>query len=59
MTVRIDHHRQWSLSLARATSAFLVGMTLSGLSLWALPFSVPNQILVIAHTLAGVALFLP
>jgi hypothetical protein len=59
MTARIDRNRQWSLRLARATSAFLLGMTLSGLSLWLLPFSVPNQILVLAHTILGVALFLP
>jgi hypothetical protein len=59
MTNRIDRNRQWSLALARATSAFLLGMTLSGLSLWILPFSVPNQLLVFVHTLAGVVLFLP
>jgi hypothetical protein len=59
MTGHIDRDRQWRLALARATSAFLLGMTLSGLSLWLLPFSVPNQILVLVHTLAGVLLFLP
>ncbi len=59
MANRIDRNHQWSLALARATSAFVLGMTLSGLSLWALPFSVPNQILVLVHTLAGVVLLLP
>jgi hypothetical protein len=34
-------------------------MTLSGLAIWLLPFSVPNQILVLAHTLSGVLLLLP
>ena len=59
MTSRLDRNQQWNLALARATSAFLVGMTLSGLSLWLLPFSVPNQVLVLVHTLAGAVLFLP
>jgi hypothetical protein len=59
MTIPNDRDYQWRLALAQATSAFLVGMTLSGLSLWVLPFSVPNQFLVLAHTLAGVVLFLP
>jgi len=57
--LRVDRHRQWALRLAIATSAFLVVMTLSGLSLWLLPFSIPNQILVFVHTLLGVVLFLP
>ncbi len=59
LPTRVDRQRQWSLPLARATSAFLVVMSLSGLSIWALPFSVPNQFLVFAHTLVGVVLFLP
>jgi hypothetical protein len=58
-SARVDRHRQWNLALAKATSAFLVGMTLSGLSVWLLPFSVPNQILVLVHTLSGVLLLLP
>ena len=56
---RVDRHRQWSMRLAMATSAFLVVMTVSGLSLWLLPFSVPIQILVFVHTLVGVVFFLP
>ena len=59
MTIPNDRDYQWRLALAQVTSAFLVGMTLSGLSLWLLPFSDPNQFLVLAHTLAGVVLFLP
>ena len=56
---RVDRHHQWSMRLAMATSAFLVVMTVSGLSLWLLPFSIPNQILVFVHTLLGVIFFLP
>jgi hypothetical protein len=59
MTVRIDRDQQWRMALARATSAFVVGMTLSGLSVWLLPFSIGNQILVFLHTMVGVVLFLP
>ena len=47
------------MRLAVATSVFLVVMTVSGLSLWLLPFSIPNQILVFVHTLLGLLFFLP
>jgi hypothetical protein len=56
---RIDRERQWTQRLAVATSVFLLVMTASGLSLWLLPFSVSNQILVFLHTLLGVVFFLP
>jgi hypothetical protein len=56
---RVDRQKQWSKRLAVATSAFLVVMTVSGLSLWLLPFSIPNQILVFVHTLLGLLFFLP
>ncbi len=56
---KVDRNRQWTLQLATATSAYLLFMTLSGLSLWLLPFSVPSQILVFVHTVVGVVLFLP
>jgi hypothetical protein len=56
---RVDRHRQWNLALAKATSVFVSGMTLSGLAIWLLPFSVPSQILVLAHALSGVLLLLP
>ena len=57
--IRVDRHSQWSMRLAVATSVFLVVMTVSGLSLWLLPFSIPNQILVFVHTLLGLLFFLP
>lgn len=59
LPTRVDRRRQWSLPLARATSVFLVAMSFSGISIWALPFSVPNQFLVFAHTLVGLVFFLP
>ena len=54
-----DRHRLWTLRLAIATSAFVLIMTLSGLSIWLLPFSLPNQVLVFVHTVLGVALLAP
>jgi len=54
-----DRHRLWTLRLAIATSAFVLIMTLSGLSIWLLPFSLPNQVLVYVHTVLGVALLAP
>jgi hypothetical protein len=59
MTTRIDRDEQWRLGLARATSVFILGMAVSGLSIWLLPFSVGNQVLVLIHTLLGVVLLLP
>ncbi len=50
----LDRSREWTSVLAISTSAFLAFETLSGLSIWLLPFSVPNQILVFVHTLLGV-----
>jgi hypothetical protein len=41
------------------TLAWLAFETLSGLSIYLLPFSVPNQWLVLLHTGAGLALLLP
>jgi antibiotic biosynthesis monooxygenase (ABM) superfamily enzyme len=55
----VDRERQWAMPLAIATSAFLVVMTLSGLSIWLLPFGVTNQVLVFVHTLVGVLFFVP
>ena len=56
---RVDRHKQWALRLAVATSAFLLVMTLSGLALWLLPFTISTQVLVFVHTLLGVVFFLP
>jgi hypothetical protein len=59
VTSRIDRSHQWRLALTRATSAFLLGMTLSGLSLWLPAFRLGNQIQVLLYTLAGTLLFQP
>ncbi len=51
--------RGWGWTLAAWTAGFLIFETLTGLSIWLLPFSVANQVLVMAHTLAGVLFFIP
>ena len=56
---RPDRARQWTMSLAVATSASLAFLGLSGLSIWLLPFSVANQVLVLAHTVLGAFLLVP
>lgn len=50
---RIDRASQWASRLAILVAGFLVFETLTGLSIYLLPFSVPNQIMVLLHTGAG------
>ncbi|MFQ5737528.1 MAG: multiheme c-type cytochrome [Acidobacteriota bacterium] len=49
----------WLSKLAIWTTGFLLFETLTGLSIWLAPFNVPNQILVLVHTLIGLLFFLP
>jgi cytochrome c554/c'-like protein len=49
---------EWGRRLAALALAWLLFETLSGLAVWLLPFSVPNQWTVVAHTGLGL-LFLP
>lgn len=50
---RIDRPAQWTSRLAILVSAFLLAEAVSGLSIYLLPFSVPNQVMVLLHTLIG------
>ena len=50
---------EWGRRLAALVLGFLAFETLSGLSIWLLPFSVPNQWMVIVHTLTGLLFLLP
>ncbi|HMB69653.1 MAG TPA: hypothetical protein VKU85_10080, partial [bacterium] len=50
---------EWRSRLAIFVSGLLAFETLSGLSIWLLPFSVPNQFLVLAHTAAGILFLVP
>lgn len=44
---------EWRQPLLRAVAGLLVFETLTGLSIYLLPFSVANQIMVLLHTVAG------
>ncbi len=49
----------WTAPLAWSVSGLLVFETVSGLSIWLLPFSVSNQFLVLVHTGGGLLFMLP
>jgi hypothetical protein len=53
-----SHDRGWRSALAVATAGLLLLLTLSGLGIWLLPFSIPVQLTVIVHTAGGLALVL-
>ncbi len=50
---------EWSRHLAVVVAALLVVETVTGLSILLLPFSVPNQVAVLLHTVAGLVLLVP
>ena len=50
---------EWRRRLAALVLAWLAFESLSGLAIYLLPFSVPNQWMVLVHTLVGVAALLP
>ena len=51
--------REWSKKLLGWVLGWLVFETLTGLSIYFLPFSVPNQWIVIVHTLVGTVFLVP
>ncbi len=54
-----ERAHEWCARLAILVAGFAVFSVLSGLAIWLLPFSVPNQWAVIIHTLAGLAFLVP
>jgi hypothetical protein len=56
---RSDGTDGWRSRLAILVFGLLLFETFSGLSVWLLPFSIPNQILVILHTVAGIIFMVP
>jgi hypothetical protein len=50
---------EWSSRLAVFVAGLLLFETISGLSIWLLPFSVPNQFSVLLHTLGGLLFLVP
>ncbi|MFQ5928408.1 MAG: multiheme c-type cytochrome [Acidobacteriota bacterium] len=58
-SVKLDRTKEWRSGLAIWTAGFLMFECLSGLSIWLLPFSIPNQIMVVVHTVAGLLFLAP
>jgi hypothetical protein len=50
---------EWRQRLLHTVSGLLVFEALTGLSMWLLPFSVPNQVMVLFHTLVGLLFVVP
>ncbi|MDA1080900.1 MAG: multiheme c-type cytochrome [Gemmatimonadetes bacterium] len=50
---------EWTRPLVQGVTALLAFETVTGLANYLLPFSVPNQIMVLLHTVAGVVLIVP
>ncbi len=53
---RLDEWRRWLLI---TVSGMLVFETITGLSIYLLPFSVTNQVMVLAHTMVGLVFVIP
>ena len=51
--------REWQRRLLYWVSGLLAFETLTGLSVYLLPFSVPNQLMVLVHTLVGLGFVVP
>ena len=51
--------REWQRTLLRTVTGLLLFETLTGLAVYLLPFSIPNQLMVLFHTAAGIAFVLP
>jgi hypothetical protein len=59
-TVAIEERAgEWRRRLAFLALGWLAFETLSGLSIYLLPFSVPNQWMVVVHTAIGLAALVP
>lgn len=50
---------EWQRTLLVAVAALLAFETLTGLSIWLLPFSIPNQVAVVLHTAIGLVCVAP
>ena len=50
---------EWRRRLLYCVGGLLAFETLTGLAIYLLPFSIPNQVMVLLHTIAGLAFVLP
>lgn len=58
-STKYSAEKEWLHKLLLFVSAFLAFETVTGLSIYLLPFSVPNQLMVLTHTLGGLIFTLP
>jgi len=58
-TSAVLKEHEWTRPLLHAVAGLLVFETLTGAANYLLPFSVPNQVMVLLHTLGGIVLLLP
>lgn len=58
-TKKHSAEKEWLHKLLLFVSAFLVVETVTGLSIYFLPFSLTNQVMVLIHSLAGLVFTLP
>lgn len=54
-----NKQHEWTRPLLHAVAGLLVFETLTGAANFLLPFSVPNQVMVLLHTIGGIVLLLP
>lgn len=62
MAERHNHERteqEWRARLLMWVGGLLLFETLTGLAIYLLPFSLPNQVLVLVHTVVGLAFMVP
>jgi hypothetical protein len=58
-TTRINRSKEWRSKLVIAVTGILLFETLTGLSIYFLPFSIPNQMMVLLHTVFGLLFVAP
>jgi hypothetical protein len=58
-TAKVDRPAEWRAKLSVLISGLLAFETLTGLAIYLLPFSLPNQFMVLVHTIAGVVFIVP
>jgi len=54
-----ERARRWRSPLAALAAGYIAAGALTGLGIWLLPFSVPNQISVLVHTAVGLLFLVP
>jgi hypothetical protein len=50
---------EWHCKVLHLVTALLIFETLTGLAIWLLPFSVSSQVMVLLHTILGIAFLVP